>query len=665
MNKKPNLMTRDTKDLDSSKAVQRLAEMAKKPQHRAAEVGVVDIEARTVELSFSSEIEYKRWFGMEVLGHSTGEVRMERLQDGAAALWNHDWDDMRGVVESARIDGDAKGRAVIRLSKSPTGEQMLQDLKDGIVTKVSVGYMVHGLKLVEERDDVDVYRVIDWEPYEISFVSVPADNSVGVGRALENPPEERQPEEAETINSVKTTAATRNNPKDQTNMKHRYFRDAQGNLVRVAQDENGNDVGQPVIIEAAGVERNAGTQAERARTDSILALADSYSGQITNARELAAKFIKDNKSGEDFQRALLDEFKTKSATPLSVQSQAGDSEIGMSEADVRRYSLANVVRALANPNDAAAQKAAAFEIECSLEAQRTLGKTAKGILVPPDVLSRAMSSVSNPGNSFIDTSKMSMLDLLRNRNVMMKLATVIGGLVGNVDIPKQVTDGQAYWLGEGQDATETGFTVGQISFSPKTVGAFTDITRRLLQQSNQAVDGLVRTDLMRALGIAIDKAALYGTGSDYQPRGLKLQPGINGKDFATAQAPTFAELVAMETEIAADNADVDSMAYLIHSRVRGHAKTTAKFGTGTESTIWEPGNTINGYRTEVTNQLVANDVFFGNWADFLILLWGGLDITVDPYTLSKSGGLRIVAFQDVDMGLRRVESMCWGSDLVA
>ena len=76
--------------------------------------------------------------------------------------------------------------------------------------------------------------------------------------------------------------------------------------------------------------------------------------------------------------------------------------------------------------------------------------------------------------------------------------------------------------------------------------------------------------------------------------------------------------------------------------------------------IWEPGNTVNGYRTEVTNQIVTGDVFFGNFADLIVGLWGGLDLTVDPYSLSKSGGLRIVVFQDVDFAVRRVESFCLG-----
>jgi HK97 family phage major capsid protein len=247
----------------------------------------------------------------------------------------------------------------------------------------------------------------------------------------------------------------------------------------------------------------------------------------------------------------------------------------------------------------------------------------------------------------------------------MQLATVISGLVGNIDIPKATSDGTAYWLGEGQDATETGFGLGQISMSPKTLGAYTEVTRRLLQQTSMSVEAMIRTDLIRAIAQEIDKKGYYGLGTEYQPRGLKNYSGINAVDFATTKAPTFAELVKMETEIAADNADIGSMAYVAHSRFRGWCKTTPKFGTGTEATIWEPGNTVNGYRTEITNQLLDTDVFFGNFADFVIGLWGGLDLTVDPYSLSKSGGIRIVAFQDVDMALRRPESICWGSDLVS
>lgn len=115
----------------------------------------------------------------------------------------------------------------------------------------------------------------------------------------------------------------------------------------------------------------------------------------------------------------------------------------------------------------------------------------------------------------------------------------------------------------------------------------------------------------------------------------------------------------MESEIASDNAEADRMAYVMTAAMRGHAKTTARFGSGTESTIWEVGNTMNGYRTEVTNQIANGDVF-GNFADLIIALWGGLDITVDPYSSSAKGGVRIVGFQDVDFILRNTASICYG-----
>jgi hypothetical protein len=92
----------------------------------------VDEEARTVEIAFSSEEPYERYFGVEVLDHNPQSVKLDRLNGGAAVLVNHDTADQVGVVESARIDGDKVGRAVIRFSKSQRGQEIFQDVRDGI-----------------------------------------------------------------------------------------------------------------------------------------------------------------------------------------------------------------------------------------------------------------------------------------------------------------------------------------------------------------------------------------------------------------------------------------------------------------------------------------------------------------------------------------------------
>lgn len=451
-------------------------------------------------------------------------------------------------------------------------------------------------------------------------------------------------------------------------MKYRHYRDAQGNLCRVAVDENGADTGAVEIIEKAGVALQAGTDAERARVKELTEMGRAY-----NATDLALEHIEQGRSAADLQRALLDKFtKERTAKPLAEQER--DAHIGMTDKEVKRYSIMRAVRALANPGDRRAQEAAKFELECSVAAQEQYGKEARGFLIPQDVLGRAFNAGGDgntpagaqTGSELVATEFMagSFIELLRNRTTLMRLARTMGGLVGNVDIPRQTGGATAYWLGEGRDAQEGTPTIGQIGLSPKTLGAYTDITRRLMMQSTPDAEGIVRADLLNAVAQAIDFAGYYGSGSENQPRGIKNYTGINAVDFAAAN-PTFAELVAMETAIATDNADVESMGYVANAKFRGYAKTTVKFASAGSATIWEPGGTVNGYRAEITNQIQDGDVFFGNFADVIIGMWGGLDLTVDTSSLSKSGGTRIVVFQDLDIILRRVESLCWGSQSVA
>lgn len=474
-------------------------------------------------------------------------------------------------------------------------------------------------------------------------------------------------------------------------MKIKVLRDASGNLVRAEVDENDNITKVLEVLEKAGEgERSAqqrGQQAEQARVRTITELGTQY-----DARDLALTAIGDPAvTAEAFQRQLLDHVNARgkdgengkraaenagrsgtSSTPLSEMSSP---DIGLSEREIQQYSFFRAVRAL-HPNASQRDRdAAAFEFECSEAAQRQLGRTAQGILVPQDVLNHRAFNAGGAANTpagaqtgqnlvATDFRSGSFIEMLRNRTTIMQLGSVMGGLVGNVDIPKQTGGATAYWLGEGDDATEGSPTIGQLELSPKTVAAYTDITRRLLMQSTPDAEGIVRRDLTNAMAQAIDKAGYYGSGTGNQPRGLKNYTGINAVDFAALQ-PTYAELVQMETEISADNADIGQMGYVGNARFRGAMKTSQKFSGTNGAPVWEAGNTVNGYQGLITNQLVDGDVFFGNFGDLLIGLWGGLDLTVDPYSLSRSGGLRIVVFQDVDMALRRVESICYGSQTVA
>ena len=277
------------------------------------------------------------------------------------------------------------------------------------------------------------------------------------------------------------------------------------------------------------------------------------------------------------------------------------------------------------------------------------------------MLQRAINPGTTGGNLIAtDLNSQSFIDILLNRSVLLGMCTTLNGLVGNVDIARQTAGANGYWVDDDENVDPSELQFDKITLSPKTVAAMVEITRRQLQQSSIGMESMVRTDIARQIALTIDKAGLYGTGTANQPRGVANTPGINAVTFAAAGKPTFLETVAMESEIAADNADVDTMRYLLNGKMRGHFRSTEKFGSSNGQTIWEPGNTVNGYGTEVTNQINDGEVLFGNWADLICGMWGGLDLTVDPYTHSQKGRVRIVAHEDVDFAVRHAESFCRG-----
>ena len=185
---------------------------------------------------------------------------------------------------------------------------------------------------------------------------------------------------------------------------------------------------------------------------------------------------------------------------------------------------------------------------------------------------------------------------------------------------------------------------------------------------NPSIDSIIRDDITKSLALAIDKACLHGTGTA-QPTGIANTTGINTVALAAnaqalGNATAFPALVSLESEVATDNADLGALGYVINSSHRGIFKTTVKWAS-TGTPIWEPGETVNGYKVGVSNQIATNlttgtatticsAIFFGNWNDLLIANFNGgaTDLVVDPYSLSAYGVVRLVARHYVDVGVR-------------
>jgi HK97 family phage major capsid protein len=193
-------------------------------------------------------------------------------------------------------------------------------------------------------------------------------------------------------------------------------------------------------------------------------------------------------------------------------------------------------------------------------------------------------------------------------------------------------------------------------------------------QSALSVEALLRRDLALRIALEMDRAGINGSGTANQPRGLLNTSGIGSvAGGANGLAPTWDNIVGLETLVDNANGAVGNLGYLTNSRVRGRLKRTQRFSSTDGAAIWEAGNEMNGYKAAVSNQVPSNltkgtsvgtcsAIMFGNWADMLIGMWGGLDILVNPYIGSGTGTVRIEVFQSVDVTVRQPGSFAAMAD---
>ena len=601
-----------------------------------------NVKSRTFEFPFSSEYPVKRYFGNEVLSHEDGAADLSRLNDGGAVLFNHNMDKPIGVVESAYIGEDKRGYAKIRFSRSKFASEILEDVKDGILRGISFGYSINDM---DETADGMLAR--SWSVHELSVVTVPADPTIGFGRSLISPSqgnsitmEDKSPQQ-EIISAEESASPSVRTMEESTKE-------------TAVEAEKSVEIDIKAEVQRAIDENNA-------RTAAITSLCREF-GKY-GAEELTDSLIKSNKSPAEAKAAILDLVKNKAEavnTPIR-STDMSTNEVGLDQKEIKRFSFLRALNALANPTDRQAQEAAAFEREVSDAASKKYEKPANGILVPNEVLQRDLNvGTATAGGNLVPTELLagSFIDILRKRMAVMATnPTMLTGLSGNVSIPRMTSTSTAYFVGESGAPTESQQAFDQVNMTPKTIGAFVDYSRRLLLQSSIDVETMIRDDIARVIATKLDNAAIYGSGSSNEPLGIKDTTGVGTSTITTFG--TFAEYIALETDVAAANADVANMYYLINASARGALKSTEK-ATNTGQFVFENGE-INGYPAIVSNQLANNDVLFGDFSQFVIGMWSGLDLTVDPYANATSGSVRIIALQDVDFAVKQPTAFSFGT----
>lgn len=599
----------------------------------------INVEARTIELAFSSETPVERWGGIEILDHAPGAVDLARLQDGGPYLMDHDPRDHVGVVESCRIDADRVGRAIVRFGRSERAEEVFQDYVDRIRKHVSVGYRVHKIEVTDPESDNVTYRVTEWEPIEISGVSIPADINVGAGRSLETTPEPKaapapkEPEPAPVISVRSNTMITEKTP-------------------------------EQLAAEQAAVEQRAAASVE-ARMKDLLALGSQYAAH--NGEKLATRAIQEGKDEKWLRDAIMAEMVNH------FTKNTGAPDLGLDGKEAQRFSVMKLIRAqsAAHKGERDAWKDAGFERECHEALVKRHGDAANGgFYVPYEVQKRQVAQrdlqVANTGGYLVANEQQpsSFIELLRASTVVGRAgARMLSGLKGNVEIPKQSGASTAYLVGsETSEITESGMTLGQLALSPKTVGAYSEVSRLLQMQSDPSVDMLIMEDLAKQIALKIDYLALAGNGAG-GPVGIINTSGIGS---VTGTGFTYAAAVEFQTDVATGNALVPGCAYITTPAKAGILKAKQRF-TSTDTPIWQ-GNVlegeIEGFRALTTTQ-ISDGMIFGDFAQLIMAEWGILEIAVDPTANFKAGISGIRAFQSFDVGVRNAAAFSYASSITA
>lgn len=625
----------------------------------AIEKRAVD-ENGELQLAISSEAPYERWFGVEILRHTVDSVDMTRLGDGRhPLLLGHDMEKQIGVVTKAWIEDDKKLRGMAKFSRSSFAQEIRQDVEDGIRTLVSVGYFIDEIEEVKREADGSlitlrtmsgddfatemrslhgehysragipaarskgeeppIFVVTRWTPFEASIVPVPADSTVGVGRAAEiQPPQGNQKTE--------------------------------------------------IIIMPDPVQKSP-AELEIERRDAIAAMGEQYAKYLQPND--TADAIRNGRSVDQFIQLVMSRMETK-------HSNAADIHIGLNAKEVQRYSFGRALVAAITGD----WRQAGLERECSEAVAKIMGRAPEGFYVPFEYLNRDFNvgTASEAGNLVATSLRPDMYtDALRANMVMGNLGvTFLSGLTGNVDLPRKATAGTLGMLTEVGSASETAPVTAKATLSPKRIGAYTEVSKQALIQSAISLESMIRDDLVTGAAVLLENQSINGAGTGAEIRGLRNVSGIGTVVGGTnGLAPAWSHIVDLESACANANAEPDRFSgYLVNTKLRGKLKQT-QYATNLPF-IWQNGDMpLNGYRAAVTNNVPSNltkgtsttvcsaALFSSDWSMAVIGLFGAPDVTVDPYTKSDTGQVKITLNQFADLQHRQPATVAKIDDLLA
>jgi len=644
-------------------------ELARRKAARASAAadGASGDDKETIPVAISSEKSVLRrdwWDGeryYEVLDHAPDSIDLSYATDGLPFVMSHrswDGDSQHGLVEGVKADKDRVLRGDLRMSHAARSQEIADDIVRGIRKKVSVGYIVgdeYEETTPDGPDSIPTRRYTAWMPIEVSVVPVPADyDGSGFGRSAgESGDDVIPPPIRDAI--------------ERYLQRHPLHRATRSTTIPAADKAKEQHMPEAAAASPAASVITTDRAQDQHDPEKLGQIATQYGVQDRLPSWLAKKA-----TTEAALRETTDALAGRAKQPIKQELGVD----GLSEKDARRYSYARAIFAQMDPRTV---KEMGVDIGLEREVGEFLrGKSPKagnGLMVPLSLRAGLDATNATKGPELKFTQPGDFIELLRNRMAVTRAgATFLSGLTGPVSFPAQNASATAAWQGEnpGSDASDSNLTLTTVALAFKTLISSTSFSRQLLFSAASGgfdAEQIVRNDLAKVIALALDVAALTGSGTG-QPLGLLNNTSI-GSVTLGAQGGTVGwnQIVDLETAIADANADISTMSYITNTKQRGVMKKVTVLGnTAGAVPIWgqgtNPDGVVNGYRAVASNQVprnltkgtqttVCSAIIFGAFDQLIIGQFGpGVEILVDELRLKKQAMVEVTQMQYADICIK-------------
>ncbi|EGE1061025.1 major capsid protein [Shigella sonnei] len=635
------------------------------------------------EIAFSSEQPYQRQFWDEqnqemvvldeILVHTPEAVDLSRLNNNAPLLFNHNFDNHIGVVCNARIDTDNVGRALVKFSKHGTlANDIRNKVIEGTMEKISVGYDIKEYHIDYAKGQLIVTK---WAPYELSFVTVPADDTVGLNRSLNTitvnleAKRDMTKEQIEEIKEEQESAQVEETPVEE-NKESEVEETQERQVEENKEDENledGKDAEHPESVDddSSTVRETEEVKEEReaapVEEEKIEEVAERSEEDELEIREIAREL---NIDDEELKRALAikdmtpEAFRTKALNKIATAQRNNEQQIKDSKME-KTFDLNNVIRSLVDGAALGANEAEYSAMAATATMQR--GRAARGgsVFVPAAAMRAASAGNTKADLTAITDEKLmteSYIEMLMPESVLGRLGvTVYSGLNSPTAIPKMTKSSvDAFgFVDENGAAPEGKAEFANVKLSPKTFAGGNPISR----QSIKTVPGiatLITDHINQAVRIKLEQLILSDKDNERGPAGLVKQL-VDASRVTKKAAFSYKDFLKEIAQLTDAGVPAQAIKFAMSGATAAELESTLK-DNGVSGYIIENGK-LAGYEVVTSGVIPADHIVLGDFSGITIGEWGGLELDMDLTTYRDRGAVVPRIFVDLDYVVAQPEAL--------